>query len=147
VNITVLVLDNSTPQNNTLVNLTTTLANLSAASAYTDGSGMAVVRVNSTIAGIATVNASVLQKIFCSIAANITNFTASRPTMNLLIPHNHITDLSVATATYVTNSSNATSGNTTNFIVPIYPNQSNAEPNINTVGNITTLTWNLPNLG
>ena len=49
----------NTTLNNTLVNFSTTLGNLSANSNYTDSSGIATIRLNSTIAGIATVNASV----------------------------------------------------------------------------------------
>ena len=91
-------------------------------------------------------DASTLKDIFRGIAANITNFTADGPELNIIIPHNYITDLSLATATYVTNSSNATTGNDTGFIAPTYPNKGNAEPNITTKGNETTLLWNLPNL-
>ncbi|MCZ7369452.1 MAG: VWA domain-containing protein, partial [Candidatus Methanoperedens sp.] len=59
VNISVQVLDNSTPQDNTLINFTTTLGSLGTTSAYTDSSGMATTRINSTISGVATINASV----------------------------------------------------------------------------------------
>jgi len=93
-------------------------------------------------------NASVLKSIFRGIAANITNFTAEAPTLNLHIPNNYITNLSLATATYVANSSNATTGIAINFTAPTYPNRSNAEPNITTMGNETKtiLSWDMPNL-
>lgn len=91
-------------------------------------------------------NVSVLKNIFRGIAINITNFTANGPVLNLHIPHNYITNLSIATATYITNSSNASIGNTSNLTPPTYPAKANAEPNITTLGNKTILTWNLPNL-
>ncbi|MHC1571838.1 MAG: VWA domain-containing protein [Methanosarcinales archaeon] len=128
---------------------------------YTVGFGSSESEVDPVLSEIANItggeyyfapSASVLQSIFRGIAANITNFTASGPTMNLLIPHNYITNLSLATATYVANSSNATWGNSTNVTggengTVVGPGTGNAEPNINTVGNITTLTWDLPSLG
>ena len=44
--------------NDTLINFSTTLGNLSANSNITNSSGIATIRINSTVAGIATVNAS-----------------------------------------------------------------------------------------
>ena len=44
--------------NDTLVNFSTTLGNLSADSNITNSSGIATIKINSTVAGIATVNAS-----------------------------------------------------------------------------------------
>jgi len=91
-------------------------------------------------------NASVLKSIFRGIASNITNFTADGPTLNLQIPYNYISGLSLATSTYISNSSNSTNGSSTDFIIPTYPQKGNAEPNITIQGNISILSWKLPNL-
>lgn len=91
-------------------------------------------------------NASVLKSIFRGIAANITNFTAEGPTLNVHIPYNYISGLSLATSTYITDSSNSTNGSETSFIKPTYPERGNAEPDITTQGNITILSWKLPTL-
>jgi Mg-chelatase subunit ChlD len=91
-------------------------------------------------------DADTLKSIFRGIAANLTNFTAEGPTLNLHLPHNYITNLSLATATYITNSSNSTTGNATSFIAPVFPQKGNAEPNITCVGNISILAWELPSL-
>ncbi|MGB8216798.1 MAG: VWA domain-containing protein [Candidatus Methanoperedens sp.] len=78
-------------QSGTSVNITTNLGNLSAASAITNLSGYATVRINSTATGIATVNASV------GGVYNTTNvtFLAGKPafigvnvTQNLLVVGN-----------------------------------------------------------
>ena len=91
-------------------------------------------------------NASVLKDIFRGIASNITNFTAEGPTLNLHIPYNYISGTSIATSTYVVNSSNSTNGSEASFIIPTYPQTGNAEPNITTIGNISILSWKLPTL-
>ena len=91
-------------------------------------------------------NASVLKSIFRGIASNITNFTAEGPTLNLKIPYNYISGLSLATSTYMPNSSNSTNGSNASFIIPTYPQKGNAEPNISTLGNVSILSWNLPTL-
>jgi Mg-chelatase subunit ChlD len=91
-------------------------------------------------------NASILKSIFRGIASNITNFTAEGPTLNMHIPYNYISGLSLATSTYVVNSSNSTNGSQASFIIPTYPQKGNAEPNITTQGNISVLSWKLPNL-
>jgi hypothetical protein len=91
-------------------------------------------------------NASVLKSIFRGIASNITNFKAEGPTLNVHIPYNYISGLSLATSTYIDNSSNSTNGSYTSFIIPTFPETGNAEPNITTQGNISILSWKLPNL-
>jgi Mg-chelatase subunit ChlD len=91
-------------------------------------------------------DASVLKSIFHGIAANITNFTAEGPTLNLHVPYNYISGLALATANYVSNSSNATTGNRTDIINPAYPSKGNAEPNISIAGNTSLLSWKLPSL-
>lgn len=91
-------------------------------------------------------NTSVLQNIFRGIASNITNFSVHGPTLNLQIPHNYVTGLSLATATYISNSSNTSTNIGTNFTAPTYPAKGNAEPNVTTEGNVSTLSWTLPSL-
>ena len=91
-------------------------------------------------------NAGMLKEIFRGIAANITNFTAEGPKLNLIMPHNYLSGTSIATATYIVNSSNSTQGIASEFVVPTYPGRSNAEPNVTTVGNETNVFWDLPNL-
>lgn len=91
-------------------------------------------------------DSSILKSIFRGIASNITNFTAEGPTLNLHVPYNYISGLSLATATYIDNSSNSTNSSATSFIIPTYPQKGNAEPNITTQGNISILSWKLPNL-
>ncbi len=62
------------------------------------------------------------------------------------MPHNYLSGTSIATATYIVNSSNSTQGIASEFVVPTYPGRSNAEPNVTTVGNETNVFWDLPNL-
>lgn len=122
---------------------------------YTIGFGKNEAEVDPVLSEIANItggryyfapNADELKSIFRGIAANLTNFTAEGATLNLHLPHNYVTDLSLATATYVTNSSNSTTGDATNFIAPTFPQKGNAEPNVTYEGNISMLTWELPNL-
>ncbi|MCD4845508.1 MAG: VWA domain-containing protein [Methanosarcinales archaeon] len=91
-------------------------------------------------------DAGTLKDIFRGIAANITNFTADGPELSLIIPHNYLSGTSIATATYIGNSSNSTKDTASNFVVPTYPGNGNAEPNVTTVGNETKLFWKMPNL-
>ncbi|VVB86302.1 von Willebrand factor type A domain protein [uncultured archaeon] len=91
-------------------------------------------------------NTTVLKSIFRGIASNLTNFTVSNTMLNLLLPRNYISGLSLATSTYIANSSNFTSNKSYNFNVPTYPGKGNAEPAIFSTGNISRLSWNLPNL-
>ena len=122
---------------------------------YTIGFGNSKSEIDPVLSEIANItggkyyyapNASVLEDIFRGIAASITNFTAEGPVLSIHVPHNYITNLSVATATYIPNSSNATTGNAVSFITPTYPNTGNAEPNTTIVGNEGILLWTLPNL-
>lgn len=122
---------------------------------YTIGFGNNESEIDPVLLEIATItggeykfapNASVLRSIFRGIASNITNFTAEGPTLNVHIPYNYISGLSLATSTYIDNSSNSTNGSETSFIKPIYPERGNAEPDITTQGNITILSWKLPTL-
>lgn len=92
-------------------------------------------------------NSSVLKDIFRGIASQITNFSADGPVLEIHVPHNYITSLSVAKATYITGSSNSTTGNSTYFITPKAPPRGNAEPNITTTTNMSRLQWQLPNMG
>lgn len=91
-------------------------------------------------------NTTVLKSIFRGIASNLTNFTASNTTLNLRLPKNYISGLSLATSKYIDNSSNSTNGTFDNFIVPTSPSQNNGEPVSSTIGNITLLSWTLPDL-
>ncbi|VVB92804.1 von Willebrand factor type A domain protein [uncultured archaeon] len=91
-------------------------------------------------------NTTVLKSIFRGIASNLTNLTASNMTLNLRLPNNYTSDHSLATSTYQTNSSNSTQNKSENFIIPTYPEKGNAEPVNFSIGNITLLSWNLPNL-
>lgn len=122
---------------------------------YTIGFGKNESEVDPVLSEIANItggkyyfapDADTLKSIFRGIAANLTNFTAEGPTLNLHLPHNYINGLSLATATYVTNSSNSTTGDATYFTAPESPQKGNAEPNITYDGNISILTWKLPNL-
>ncbi|MCL7411403.1 MAG: VWA domain-containing protein [Methanosarcinaceae archaeon] len=56
--VTVNVTNNSIPVNNTLVNISTSIGNLSVPFSYTNISGIARFWVNSTLSGIATINAT-----------------------------------------------------------------------------------------
>jgi hypothetical protein len=91
-------------------------------------------------------NASILKSIFRGIASNITKFKADGPTLNLIVPHNYISGLALATSTYIDNSSNSTNGSATTFIEPKFPATGNAEPNITTQGNKSILSWKLPSM-
>ncbi|MEZ5335589.1 MAG: hypothetical protein R2741_10300 [Methanolobus sp.] len=88
-----------------------------------------------------------LKDIFRGIASQITNFSADGPMLDIHVPHNYITSLSVAKATYIAESSNATNGNSTAFITPKAPSTGNAEPNVTTVTNMSLLQWQLPSMG
>jgi len=92
-------------------------------------------------------NSSVLKEIFRGIASQLTNFSAGGPVLDIHVPYNYITPLSVAKATYISGSSNATTGNTTVFESPIAPPTGNAEPAITTSSGMSILEWQLPNLG
>ena len=106
---------------------------------YTIGFGNNESEIDPVLQEIATItggnysfapNASYLKSIFRGIAADITNFKAEGPTLNVHIPYNYISGLSLATSTYITDSSNSTNGSDTSFIIPTYPNRGNAEPDI-----------------
>ncbi|WP_319506300.1 VWA domain-containing protein [uncultured Methanolobus sp.] len=92
-------------------------------------------------------NSSVLEEIFIGIASQITNFSAGGPVLNIHVPHNYITPLSVAKATYISGSSNATTGNATVFETPKAPPVGNAEPTTTTTTGKSILEWQLPNMG
>ncbi|MDY0385952.1 MAG: VWA domain-containing protein [Methanolobus sp.] len=94
-NISVSVTDNDgKPVNNTQVNFTTDLGNLSPSSKYTDSSGFAEISFNSTVSGTAHINAST------GSAYNQTNITVlPLETSSLIVQANH----SVNTAGNVTN--------------------------------------------
>ncbi|SFM67324.1 VWA domain-containing protein [Methanolobus profundi] len=91
-------------------------------------------------------NSSVLKAIFTGIAADITNFSASGTAMNIDIPYNYITPLSVAKTTYVSGSSNSTIGNESFFETPKGPSTGNAEPDPTSLSDRTRLKWYLPNM-
>ena len=92
-------------------------------------------------------NSSVLKDIFQGIAMQITNFSAGGPVLNIDVPYNYVTPLSVAKATYISGSSNATTGNETLFETPRAPPTGNAEPTITTTTGKSTLQWQLPTMG
>ncbi|ABE52398.1 DUF7594 domain-containing protein [Methanococcoides burtonii] len=91
-------------------------------------------------------NSTVLEDIFIGIASEITNFTAAGPTLSMHIPHNYITGLYIATATYIPNSTNSTVGNSTQYSIPMGASQGNAEPILSTEGDRSELLWNLPSM-
>jgi Mg-chelatase subunit ChlD len=91
-------------------------------------------------------NSSVLKDIFRGIAAQITNFSTSGTAMNIDIPYNYVTPLSVAKTTYISGSSNSTIGNESYFEVPKAPSTGNAEPSITSLSDRTRLQWYLPNM-
>ncbi len=94
VNISVVITNNSKYVNNSLVNFTTDLGTLNPSSTYTDSSGFAEISFNSTVSGIAHINAST------GGAYNRTNVTIlPRKTSSLIVQANH----SVNTAGNVTN--------------------------------------------
>jgi hypothetical protein len=123
---------------------------------YTVGFGNSESEVDPILEEIATItggeyyfapNSSVLKEIFEGIAMQITNFSAGGPVLDLRVPHNYITPLAVAKASYQSGSSNSTSGNLTFFETPTAPSTGNAEPTIATSGSTSSLEWQLPNMG
>jgi hypothetical protein len=123
---------------------------------YTVGFGNTESEVDPILAEIASItggqyyfapNSSALEDIFKGIAMQITNFSAGGPELNLHVPYNYVSPLSVAKVTYVTGSSNATTGNLTVFNIPGSPGIGNAEPVISTSGTKSILEWKLPTLG
>ncbi|SFM67179.1 VWA domain-containing protein [Methanolobus profundi] len=92
-------------------------------------------------------NSSVLKDIFRGIASQITNFSAGGPVLDIHVPYNYVTSSSVAKASYIAGSSNATTGNATVFNNPVAPATGNAEPSINISSSMSTLEWQLPNMG
>ncbi|MDK2912001.1 MAG: adhesin/invasin [Methanolobus sp.] len=123
---------------------------------YTVGFGNTESEVDPILAEIAGItggeyyfapNSSVLKDIFRGIAMQITNFSAGGPVLDLHVPHNYVTPIAVAKVSYITGSSNATTGNLTVFDKPIAPGRGNAEPAIATSGNKRILEWQLPSLG
>ncbi|MDW7731123.1 MAG: VWA domain-containing protein [Methanolobus sp.] len=123
---------------------------------YTVGFGNDESEVDPVLEEIATItggeyyfapNSSVLEEIFIGIASQITNFSAGGPILDIHVPHNYITSLSVAKATYISGSSNATTGNASVFETPKAPATGNAEPTITTTTGKSILEWQLPNMG
>ncbi|WP_321430058.1 VWA domain-containing protein [uncultured Methanolobus sp.] len=123
---------------------------------YTVGFGNSESEVDPILEEIATItggeyyfapNSSVLKEIFQGIAMQITNFSAGGPVLDINVPYNYITPLTVAKATYQSGSSNSTTGNETFFIAPTAPPTGNAEPTITTSNSTSTLEWQLPNMG
>ncbi|WP_407355250.1 VWA domain-containing protein [Methanolobus sp. WCC5] len=123
---------------------------------YTVGFGNTESEVDPILAEIASItggqyyfapNSSALEDIFKGIAMQITNFSAGGPELNLHVPYNYVSPLSVAKVTYVTGSSNATTGNLSVFNIPGSPGIGNAEPVISTSGTKSILEWKLPTLG
>jgi Mg-chelatase subunit ChlD len=123
---------------------------------YTVGFGNSESEVDPILEEIATItggeyyfapNSSVLKEIFQGIAMQITNFSAGGPVLDIDVPYNYITPLTVAKATYQSGSSNSTTGNETFFIAPTAPSTGNAEPTITTSNSTSTLEWQLPNMG
>jgi Mg-chelatase subunit ChlD len=123
---------------------------------YTVGFGNDESEVDPVLAEVAEItggeyyfapNSSVLKDIFTGIASQITNFSAGGPVLDIHVPHNYITSSSAAKATYISGSSNSTTGNATLFMAPTAPATGNAEPTITTSGNSSSLEWQLPNMG
>jgi hypothetical protein len=122
---------------------------------YTVGFGNSESEVDPILEEIATItggeyyfapNSSVLKEIFQGIAMQITNFSAGGPVLDIDVPYNYITPLSIAQATYQPGSSNSTTGNLTFFEEPKAPSTGNAEPTITTSGSTSSLEWQLPNM-
>ncbi|RNI14562.1 VWA domain-containing protein [Methanohalophilus sp. RSK] len=122
---------------------------------YTVGFGSSESEVDPVLEQIANItggeyyfapNSTVLEDIFVGIASDITNFSATGPKLELHIPHNYITNLSIATATYQDNSSNSTIGNNSTFVKPSYPSNvtDSSEPDIENIGDRDVLRWDLP---
>lgn len=123
---------------------------------YTVGFGNTESEVDPILAEIASItggeyyfapNSSVLKEIFKGIAMQITDFAAGGPELNLHVPYNFVSPMAVAKVTYVTGSSNATTGNLTQFDIPVPPGRNNAEPAITTSGTMSIFEWKLPTLG
>ncbi|MDW7731109.1 MAG: VWA domain-containing protein [Methanolobus sp.] len=122
---------------------------------YTVGFGNDESEVDPVLEEIATItggeyyfapNSSVLKDIFQGIAMQITNFSAGGPVLKIDVPYN-VTPLSMTKATYISGSSNATTGNVTTFVSPRPPATGNAEPSITTTAGKSTLQWQLPTMG
>ncbi|AFV23745.1 hypothetical protein Mpsy_1538 [Methanolobus psychrophilus R15] len=123
---------------------------------YTVGFGNTESEVDPILAEIASItggeyyfapNSSVLKEIFKGIAMQITNFSAGGPELNLHVPYNYVSPMAVAKVTYISGSSNATTGNLTQFDIPVPPGRNNAEPAITTSGTMSIFEWKLPTLG
>ncbi|MFA0821629.1 MAG: VWA domain-containing protein [Methanomethylovorans sp.] len=122
---------------------------------YTVGFGKSESEVDPILLEIANVtggeyyfapNSSVLKDIFKGIADQITNFSAQGPVLNLQVPHNYATSAGIVGATYISGSSNFTTGDRSSFVTPKYPSRGNAEPSITTLSNRSVLSWQLPTL-
>ena len=122
---------------------------------YTVGFGKSESEVDPVLLEIANVtggdyyfapNSSVLKNIFKGIAEQITNFSAQGPVLNIQVPHNYAISGGIADATYISGSSNFTTGDRSSFITPKYPQRGNAEPAITTLSNRSVLSWQLPTL-
>ncbi|WP_321419992.1 VWA domain-containing protein [uncultured Methanomethylovorans sp.] len=122
---------------------------------YTVGFGKSESEVDPVLLEIADItggkyyfapNSSVLKNIFKGIAQQITNFSAQGPVLNIQVPHNYATLLGTVDATYISGSSNSTTGDRNSFMSPKYPSRGNAEPAIITLSNRSVLSWQLPTL-
>ena len=122
---------------------------------YTVGFGKSESEVDPVLLEIAEItggdyyfapNSSVLKNIFKGIAEQITNFSAQGPVLNIQVPHNYAISGGIADATYISGSSNFTTGDRSSFITPKYPKRGNAEPAITTFSNRSVLSWQLPTL-
>lgn len=122
---------------------------------YTVGFGKSESEVDPVLLEIAEItggdyyfapNSSVLKNIFKGIAEQITNFSAQGPVLNIQVPHNYAISGGIADATYISGSSNFTTGDRSSFITPKYPKRGNAEPAITTLSNRSVLSWQLPTL-
>jgi Mg-chelatase subunit ChlD len=122
---------------------------------YTVGFGKSESEVDPVLLEIAEItggdyyfapNSSVLKNIFKGIAEQITNFSAQGPVLNIQVPHNYAISGGIADATYISGSSNFTTGDRSSFITPKYPQRGNAEPAITTLSNRSVLSWQLPTL-
>lgn len=122
---------------------------------YTVGFGKSESEVDPMLLEVANVtggeyyfapNSSVLKNIFKGIAEQITNFSAQGPVLNIQVPNNYATYAGTADATYISGSSNFTTGDRSSFITPKYPPRGNGEPIITTLSNRSVLSWQLPTL-
>jgi hypothetical protein len=94
-------------------------------------------------------NTTELKSIFQGFASNLVKFSATNTTLNIRVPNNYISGLSVARLTYVTGSGNSTNSTnkSINFTKPIAPGTGGRDdPKNDTIGNTTLLSWPLPNL-